>query len=265
MKLADRMKLYEGRESKRRLIPKLPVIARLDGRSFHSFTKGLGRPYSKPFLDLMFATTIHLVTKTKALVGYTQSDEISLVFYSDDVDSQIFFDSRIFKMVSILASMCTLDFNKRLPNLLPRKQYENPMFDCRVWSVPDKQEVVNYLLWREQDATRNSIQMAAQSLYSHKQLHKKNTGDLQDMLMEKGVNWNDYPYYCKRGQYVQRKKVTRKFTTNELELLPPKHQAFSDPDLTVERHDVLGVELPPISTVTNMEDVIFNGDNVISL
>lgn len=259
--MGDRMKEYEGAESDRRLMHLLPVCARLDGRAFHMFCKHLDRPYDKGFHDLMLDVTLYLVRETGAHIGYTQSDEISLIFYSGDYKSQIFFDGRIMKMVSILAAMATLRFNYSKDEYLMSKTLprQDPMFDCRVWNVPNKVEACNVLYWRELDATRNSVTMAAQSYFSDKELHGKGGSDKQEMLFTKGVNWNDYPNFFKRGQYVQRRKVVRKFTSSELDSLPPKHAARANPDLMVERTDVVMLDMPPFGKVANKVEVVFEG------
>lgn len=257
--LSDRMKLYEEIETKRMFLPRLPVIARLDGRSFHSLTRGLDRPYDKRLSNMMIELTKFLVGESCATIGYTQSDEISLVFYSSDVDSQIFFAGKPYKMISVLAAMASTKFNALLSKSIAAKAHITALFDCRVWSVPTQEEAVNVLVWREQDATRNSISMAAQTYYSHQRLDKKNTDEMQEMLFQKGVNWNDYPAFFKRGVYVQRAKISRKFTCDELNKLPPKHDARSNPDLEVERTEIRIVDMPPILQVQNRLDVVFNG------
>jgi hypothetical protein len=101
--------------------------------------------------------------------------------------------------------------------------------------------------------------MAADAFYSHNELHGKNGADKHDLLMAKGVNWNDYPTYFKRGTYVQRRTVLKPFSAAELEALPPKHHARADPTLTVERSEWCIAALPPLGTVTNREAVIFDG------
>ncbi len=265
MDLNERMKMYEGLEANRRFLPKLPVIARLDGKCFHSFTRPLERPYDKRLSDLMVETTKSLVTDTCACIGYTQSDEISLIFYSSDTRTQILFDGRIAKMTSILAAGCTVVFNELLPEFIPRKHDAPPIFDCRVWCVPTKEEAANVLVWRELDATRNSVQMAAQAHYSHKQLMNKNQGDLQELLFQKGINWNDYPAFFKRGTYIQRRKVTRRYILDELDKLPPKHRARENPDLEVERTEIRRLNMPPFTRVANRVEVIFDGCNPILL
>lgn len=259
MSIADRMKMYERAEATRRCMPLLPICARIDGRGFSRFTDGMRRPYDPALSEMMIEVTRYLVDETQAVVGYTQSDEITLIFYSPDHKSQIFFDGRIQKMTSILAAMTSVKFNAMLPSRFPEKVARLPVFDCRLWTVPTLGEAVNCLIWREQDAVRNSLSMAARAHYSHKQTMHKSGADLHDMLHEKGVNWNDYPAFFKRGTYVQRRKVVRRFTADELSRLPPKHAAHSDPELMVERNEVRILDLPPILQITNRLDVIFSG------
>lgn len=259
----DRMKLYEGMEAQRRLMPRLPVVIRLDGKCFSKFTKGLKRPYDERMSRLMVETTKALVAETNALMGYTQSDEISLVLYSDSEKSQIYYDGRIQKMVGDLAAFATGVFNRLLPFYIPEKVSSDPLvfprFDCRVWNVPDKVEAVNSILWREQDATKNSISMAARSVYSHKQVDGKKGCEKQEMLFAKGINWNDYPAFFKRGSFIQKRVVKKKFTTEEMKKLPPKHEARVNPDLTVERTVIEEVDMPKFSSVLNRVEVVFEG------
>ena len=255
----DRMKMYENQTCGIKMLPRIPVIARLDGKGFSKFTKGLKRPYDERLSNLMVETTKYLVKETNANCGYTQSDEITLLWYSDSWESKIYFDGRLFKMISDLASMCSVYFNRHLGEHLPEKVDKMPRFDCRVFNVPTLDEAVNTFLWREQDATKNSISMAAQSVYSHNQLNGKNGSEKQEMLFQKGINWNDYPDFFKRGTYVQRKRVLTKFSSEELEKLPPKHQARMNPELEIERWIVDSIELPPLSKVKNKVDVIIFG------
>lgn len=257
----DRMKMYENQTCGIKMLPRIPVIARLDGKGFSKFTKGLKRPYDERLSKLMVETTKYLVKETNANCGYTQSDEITLVWYSDSYESKIYFDGRLFKMISDLASMCSVYFNRHLPNYLPEKVDKMPRFDCRVFNVPNTEEATNTFLWREQDATKNSISMAAQSVYSHGQLNGKNGSDKQEMLFQKGINWNDYPDFFKRGTYIQRKRVMTKFSSEELEKLPLKHQARINPDLEIERWVVDDVKLPPLSRIKNKVNVVIFGEN----
>jgi len=257
--LGDRMKLYEGIECNRRFMPLLPVIARIDGRAFHSFTRGMVRPFDEVFSRLMVDTTLYLVRETNACMGYTQSDEITLAWHSTDIRSQIWFDGRVAKMTSQLAAHATLWFNRLLAVRSPAHQDRLPTFDARAWQVPNRTEGANVFIWREWDATKNSISMAASTLYSDKQLHGKSGDEKQEMLFQKGINWNDYPISFKRGTYVQRRTVTKPFSTEELNRLPPKHAARVNPALTVERSEWVALEMPIFTKVANREAVVFEG------
>lgn len=242
--LGNRMKLYEKAEA-RRFPPLTPVLARLDGRNFSRYTKNLQRPYDMRLSDLMVETTKFLVSESNASCGYTQSDEITLAWYS-----QTYFDGRVSKMTSVLAAECSTYFTSRA--FKPGR----PVFDCRVWCVPTLDEAANCFLWREQDATKNSIQMAAQQHFSHRELQGLHSGELQDKLHSIGVNWNSYPVHFKRGTYVQRRVVRKKF---EGEDLPAKHHARLNPDLEYERSEIQVLDMPVFSRVLNRVGVIFHG------
>jgi tRNA(His) 5'-end guanylyltransferase len=262
--LGDRMKAYEMAEAGRKLLPLIPAVARIDGRSFSSFTRGLARPYDQRLADLMMETVKYLVQETNANCGYTQSDEISLVWYSPTTETEILFNGRVQKMESVLAGMTSSYFLYHCPKFLPAEYAAKlPHFDARVWNVPTKEEAANCFLWREWDATKNSISMAAQHYYSHNELMGKNGSDKQEMLFQKGVNWNNYPDFFKRGSYIQRRKTLRKFDASELEALPPKHEARKNPDLVVERTDYVRVNMPPLGKVTNRVGVIFDGEEPV--
>lgn len=256
----DRMKSYENQTCGINLIPRIPVIARLDGKGFSKFTKGLKRPYDERLSKLMVETTKYLVKETNANCGYTQSDEITLVWYNESYESEIYFNGRLFKMISDLASMCSVFFNRELPNYLPEKVDKMPRFDCRVFNVPNIEEATNAFLWREQDATKNSISMAAQSVYSHGELMNKSGSEKQEMLFIKGINWNDYHDFFKRGTYIQRKRVMSKFTSTELSRLLDKHQAKLNPDLEIERWVVDVIDIPPLAKIKNRVNVIIFGE-----
>jgi len=257
------MKMLEKIEASRKLMPLLPVCARMDGKGFSKFTKNLARPYDKRLSDLMVFVTKALVEEYNAILGYTQSDEVSLIFYSNSYSSQIPFDGKIQKMVGDMAAFVSLVFNRELPKYIPEKEDSMPRFDCRVWNVPTKSEAANTILWRELDATRNSVSMAVRTLYSHREIDGLGRADQMDLLMKKGVNWNDYPSFFKRGTYIQRRTVRKNLTVEELEALPPMHNARKNPDLEIERSVVSIVEMPPFSKVENRVGVIFDGESPI--
>lgn len=212
--LGDRMKGYED-INRNKLTRRTPTIIRLDGKAFHTFTKGLDRPFDSMFNKVMVKTMEYLVKNIQgAKIGYTQSDEISILLTDyDRLTTDAWFDKNIQKMVSVAASMATLAFNKswrlaaddasyvlNIVQLDTRyKKLDTAMFDARVFNLP-KEEVNNYFLWRQQDASKNSIQMLAQHNFSHKSLQGLNGSQLQDKLfIEKNINWNDLEVRFKRG------------------------------------------------------------------
>lgn len=257
--LGDRMKLYESRETERFLMPKLPVVARMDGNTFSKFTRGMDQPYDLRLRAAMLATTRHMVELTGATAGYTQSDEITLVWYAPDLRTQMWFNGRIMKLVGHLAAKTTSFFQKCVRETMPEYEDRDPTFDARIFNVPTLEEAVNALLWRELDATKNSITQAAQTMFSHKQLMHKTGNVKQAMMLEKGVNWNDYPIAFKRGVYVRRQIVDSPFDAAELATLPPGHHAHSNPGLMVKRSRIMVMDMPPIRQVPNRLSVIFYG------
>lgn len=257
--LGDRMKLYEE-QGETRLLPMLPTFARVDGRSFHSFTRGMNRPYDDRMTDAMLATALRLAQETNACMTYVQSDEITLAWLSKEPKSQIWFDGRHSKMVSQIAAQATLAFYRECVGTMLEYAERLPSFDGRVWQVPNEAEGANVFLWREKDATKNSISMAAQTLYSPKALHGRNSNQKQEMLFQKGVNWNDYPAVFKRGAFIQRRTITGAFTADELQSLPPKHAARLNPALTFDRSEFRVLDMPPFLSVENRAGVVFNGE-----
>lgn len=255
----DRIKLFEGIEAEQKFIPLLPIVIRLDGRSFSSYTSGMEKPFDRKMSEAMIRTTIALVKETGAVIGYTQSDEITLVLYSDCLDSKIWFDGKKFKIISCAASFCANEFYRSITELMPSKTGSAPSFDCRAFNVPNKMEAANVVLWRELDASKNAISSAARFYYSHKELDGKTGSEKQELLFCKGVNFNDYPAFFKRGTFVQKRKTVRKFTVDEIEKLPQKHLARTSPDLEVERTDIVQIDMPRFSKVINRVEVVFDG------
>ena len=198
------------------------TIILLDGKAFHTYTRGMKRPYDLTLMKTMDETTKFLCEKIQGCrLGYTQSDEISLLLCDyDTINTDMWFDGNVQKICSISASMATAKFNQYMMAcksqdlldkfgndlLMQLNLHINPIlafFDARVFSITDNVEVNNYFVWRQQDATRNSIQMAAQSVFPHKELQRLNTTKLQEKLLaEKQINWNDYPQGFKRGRVI---------------------------------------------------------------
>lgn len=264
--LGDRMKAYERQETAGRFLPLLPIYARIDGRGFSKFTKGFARPYDERFRTLMRETTRWLVAQTNARVGYTQSDEISLCWLAETYDSSVFFDGKKQKMVSQLAAIATQRFNRLLWSsedpFLRQAAERDPTFDARVFQLPNRTECANAFLWRELDATKNALSMAAREFYPHKELMGKNGSELNELLFHKGVNFNDYPSEFKRGVYLQRRRVTVTLTEAQLAKIPVDRRPAGG---VVERSQVLALDLPPLGRVTNRVDVLFDAADPITL
>lgn len=206
-----RMKAYEG-VPKNFLMKRTPVIIRLDGKAFHTFARKLPDavelPFSKLMHDAMVHATVALVEEIQGcVVGYTQSDEITLLLRDyDTLETHAWFDYNVEKMVSTSATICANGFNCKFRRNDLRACSDFAKFDSRTFNIP-KEEVTNNFLWRQQDASRNSVQMLGHHFFSQKQMHGKNNSQVQDMLMlEKGINWNDIPTWMKRGTCVLRTK-----------------------------------------------------------
>lgn len=254
----DRMKAYEAVED-RRFETGLPIYARIDGRSFSRFTKGMQRPFDADMTAAMVETAMVLVEKTHARIGYTQSDEISLVWLANDEDSQTFFDGRVQKLASVLAGLATAAFTAAILRNATLAAYAErlPHFDCRVLTLPSLAEAANMILWREQDARKNAIQMAAQAVFSPKQLHGKSGREMLAMLADHGVDFEAYPPSFTRGTFVRRATFDRAFTAEELARIPEKHRPA--PDSLVTRSEVRTLSVPPFSTVSNRVAVVLEG------
>ncbi len=223
--LAIRMKNYE-KVSRTNLMKRTPVAIRIDGKAFHTFTRGFHKPFDVILIASMQETMKYLCSNIQGCVfGYTQSDEITLILTDyATFDTSAWFDNEVQKICSISASMATMKFNSVFNNMvldietsvsklgmpLPEKDYDyidalrkaadkGAMFDSRCFNIP-KEEVVNLVYWRQLDASRNSIQMVGQANFSHTALQGKSCNDIQDMLiMQKNINWNNFPTVQKRG------------------------------------------------------------------
>ena len=201
--LGNRMKAYERIETNQKFKPNSILYIRLDGRGFSKFTRGLKRPFDERLSNLMIDTTKYLVKEFNCEIGYVQSDEISLII-KNDYESPCIFEGKKQKLISTLAASCTAFFNRNLDYIPEKLEYGRlPTFDCRIFEVPNEVEAVNSLLWREKDAIKNSVSMAAHHYYSHKELQNKSSKVMIDMLLHKDIEWSDYPNFFKRGTYVK--------------------------------------------------------------
>ena len=216
--LGTRMKEYYEQVPKFKLYRRTPVAIRIDGKAFHTFTRGFQKPFDEVLGDAMVRTMEYLCKNIQGCVfGYTQSDEITLLLIDyQTFETSAWFDYEIQKMCSISASMATMAFNKyfaeevqayigrvdseiKLIDTYERATEKGAMFDARCFNIP-KEEATNLVYWRQLDATRNSIQMVGQANFSHSELQEKSCKVIQDMLHEqRGINWNDFPTRWKRG------------------------------------------------------------------
>lgn len=251
--LGARMKDYESHETVRRAMRQLPICVRVDGRAFHTFTRGLDRPFDEGFSRAMIETAKHLVSETHAKVAYTQSDEITLVFWSDSLTAEPLFGGKFFKLTSILASLTTGHFMSLIPEHIPSKVGQIPSFDARIFQVPNLGEAANLLLWRWIDARKNSISTAAQVHFSPRALHGKSSTERLEMLEEKGVIWDEFPDHLKWGTFIQRKAVERELTKAELDRIPEKHRPTGPQVL----NDYVELDIHPFIDIENRVEVLF--------
>lgn len=270
--LGLRMKMFYEQIPKTKLMRRCPVLIRIDGKAFHTFTRGFKRPFDEILIKTMQETTKYLCENIQGCVlGYTQSDEITLILVDyKKLTSSAWFDYEVQKMCSIAASMATMTFNKFFINNVKEFGYNNgehfdmstndgqqknqllqsyrtaidkgAMFDARCFNIP-KEEVTNCIYWRQLDASRNSIQMVGQANFSHKELQNKSCNEIQDMLMiQKVINWNDLPAYQKRGSCVVRNKIVTE--TDEVTKLcelrdssRPENEWIIDKNIPIFRND----------------------------
>lgn len=261
--LGDRMKGFYEDRYRIYLTRRMPVIIRVDGNAFHTFTRGLERPFDYDFMDIMQRTCLSLCQNIQGCVGgYVQSDEISLLMVDyNTIRTDAWFDYNLQKVTSLAAARATMTFNElvrrrvehykvladaTIPNInsqienrrkarLWEPKIDKAMFDARAFNIP-KEEVCNYFIWRQKDATRNSIQAAGQAVFSHKELDCKSQSDIQEMLFQKGINWNDYFTDQKRGAFVRRDVETTEREDGSVAISNPWYIDLDMPILTEDRN-----------------------------
>lgn len=208
--LGDSLKAQEQIEAGRRADPSLPLMARIDGKCFSKFTQNLQRPFDERFVRLMVETTKYLVEQSEALLGYCQSDEITLFWYLDKENysnREFWFNGKYQKVATVLASTAGSFFTSRLPDFLPEKVGEIPVFDARAWSVPDIESAYLNFIWRYRDARKNSVSMYARTFFPHSSLQGKSCNEMKGMLSFIGKSWDNLPTFFKDGTYVKRQRV----------------------------------------------------------
>jgi tRNA(His) guanylyltransferase len=268
--LGNRLKRLEALSTSRYLMPGAPVYARLDGRSFHTFCRGLEKPYSMQFISAMQEATKRIVDDFGCLLGYAQSDEISICW--KDI-SKAPFEGRIQKLESVLASSASAYFNyeifgtEKYPELRRRAEKCIPVFDCRVFNVPSMEELANAFLWRENDAIKNSINGMSLSFFSQKELDKKNCDEKVHMMRMKGYCFHeDTMESFMRGTFFQRKLAKKEISESEIMKIPERNRPEKDYDgkFYVMRSEIGKMNIPyRLTDIENKVGVLFNGEEAI--
>ena len=265
--LGNRMKENYENRAKTKLIRRMPVIIRLDGKAFHTFTRGFAKPFDARLMETMQETTLELCKSIQGCVfGYTQSDEITLVLVDyATLDTDAWFDYEVQKLCSISAAMCTLIFNRlfarkvnefikehsnvardketygnvsdqveKLISTYKKAVIRGGLFDSRCFNIPIE-EVTNCVLWRQKDAERNSVSSLAQAYFTHKELQNKKSNQMQDMLMEKyGINWNNLEIPQKRGTAVIKNDHNEWVIDKEMPILTGDGREYIESRITFE-------------------------------
>jgi len=243
--LGDKHKKLEGM-SESNLIPGVPVIARLDGRAFHTLTRTCEKPYDLGFITAMEKTAKALLQEFNASFAYVQSDEITLGWKLLDM-----FDGRVQKLTSSMSAYASVIFSREWVTEVV------PTFDCRIWQVADLKTVAENVMWREMDASKNSVNMAAHALFHQSQIDNMSTVARIALLeTEAGFYWNKLEPRLKRGSIFTKVKVFRELTEEEMETIPANHR----PNGPVRRSEIQRLDIPQLTKVFNKVGVLFDGE-----
>lgn len=259
--LGHRMKQLEAAAVPARLTARQSIYARIDGRGFSRFTRGMQRPFDPRMSRAMIATAKWLLVETCAIAAYVQSDEISLLWAPGGETSEAFFGGRVVKMASVLAGMATARFTQAVladTEGLDKWAGRLPHFDARVCQMPRREDAAAMFAWRGMDAERNAVQVAAQSHFSHKSLQGVNVRDQVARLAGAGIRMEDYPEFFRNGTLLSRVREERLLTPGELERIPQNIRP--DPDQVVVRTGVSTWTRTPPHRMTNLTDRLFRED-----
>lgn len=245
--LGDKHKKYECLPETR-LMPGAPVVARLDGKAFHTLTKNAVKPFDERIIEAMEAAAKYMFQEFCPHVVYVQSDEITLAWKNLEM-----FDNRVQKLCSTIASKAAVVFDRTLA----KTDYELgdivPGFDCRVFQYPSLELSAENILWREMDASKNSVSMAAHHYFGNKILEGVGTGQRIKMLEESGFHWNQLPPKYKRGSIFKKVGVMKMLTPEELSRIPEAHRPI-DPVL---RKEIQRMEWSRLLKVKNRAEALF--------
>lgn len=268
--LGNRLKKLESLSTSRYLMPDVPVYARIDGKSFHTFCRGLEKPYSIQFISAMQDVTKRIVKEFNCLLGYVQSDEISVCWENI---SKAPFDGRIQKLESVLASAAGAYFNYEIfgtakyPELRKRAEKHIPIFDCRIFNVPSMWELANAFLWRENDAIKNAINGMSLSFFSQNELDGKSCDEKIHMMRMKGYCfYEDTPESFMRGTFYKRKSVRKELSEDDLMGIPEGERPKMDSNgkTYVMRSEISRLNVPyRLTDIENKVGALFSGEEAV--
>lgn len=250
-----RMKGYEAASTSRKAVRGEPIIVRLDGKGFHTFCKGLEKPFDARLHRLMVSVTTSLVQRFSANFGYTQSDEITIGFYiPEDSDADYIFNGRFQKLESLMAAHASSVFNRDLQTYLPEKGAELALFDCRGFTLPSIVEAYNTVLWRQMDCTKNAISMAAQANFTHKSLQGLSGLQMKaKLLQEKQINFDvAYLPAFRYGTFVQKETTEHQIKDEYLKFAKDPERRFFRSEYKMWSDRLLGL--------SNPIEFLFNGE-----
>lgn len=253
--LGNELKAIEGANSLH-LLPNTPVYARLDGKNFSKFTKGMKKPYDLRLSKIMVEVTKELVLATGAQLGYTQSDEISLYWENSQSQMQMNFFGRLSKWQGELVGLATAKFMQLIMQEFPDRVEKLPRFDCRVFNC-SQLDAAKFFIWRQMDATKNSVSLVASENFSHKSLQGISSKERKQKLREIGDPWEDYPEFFKQGIYVG--KFVREVKVKDDKSIPEEVKA-NMPE-TIERNVLETFTMSQLDKTENPVD-IFNFKNI---
>lgn len=235
--MGDDCKVAESAEAGRAPLPGAVLIARFDGRSFHTYTAKAERPFDKRIQAAMVAAATAIVDDLRPVIAYTQSDEVTCIWLPTS-GGQYPFGGKFQKVASVGAALASVAFTSSMEG-------RAAAFDGRAWQVSTRHEAFDVLKWREADATKNSISMLARAHFSHKQLHGKTSKDMRSMLDARGIVWGESQTHFKRGVFLRRVSEERALTDEERGRIPEAHRPA--PGATFVRSRVAVIEAEPLS------------------
>lgn len=255
--LGDRIKAFERSETDRRAQPGQVAVVRIDGMGFSRFTRSMMKPYDPALGGLMIETSRYLVGRLGAHLAFTQSDEISLIFLDRGPRP---FDGRLHKLATAAAAIATSFFVQKglhhWPDLCRRSP---PAFDGRAFCVPSRDDAVAVLVWRELDASRNSMSMAGRSHFPQRALQGVSRSEVRLMLSQASVAYDELSVHFRRGCYVARRPLASMLTEAELSRIPPTRR----PQGAIVRQPVVVLDTPPIGQLLNPAAFLFDGEDAL--